>query len=263
LPAKGGYNGIDYVSLQWLADHRRIRVRLGGTPPGMKAMLLAAGRGERMGELSTAAPKPLLRPNDEALIERQIRLLREAGITDLVVNLSYRGALIRELLGDGTRYGVAIRYSEEGEPPLETAGGIVKALPLLGPQPFLVVNADIVTDFDYRSLARRAGEHAASATGLLGTLVLVPNPAHHPGGDYGIDASGLASVHATHLTFAGISLLHPELFANTAAGRAPLRPLLDAAIAARRLAAVRHDGLWIDVGTPARFAAARRALLAC
>lgn len=226
----------------------------------MKAMLLAAGRGERMGGLTAAMPKPLLRPDGEALIERQIRLLCSAGITELVINLSYRAAQVRSLLGDGHRYSVCIEYSEEGDPPLETAGGIVRALPQLGPDPFLLVNSDIVTDFDYPGLVRSAGKHDAGPTGLLGTLVLVPNPAHHRSGDFGIDARGLATAEEPRLTYSGIAVLHPDLFARCAPGRAPLRPLLDAAVAAGRLAARRHDGLWIDVGTPERFAQARRAL---
>jgi MurNAc alpha-1-phosphate uridylyltransferase len=158
------------------------------------------------------------------------------------------------MLGDGRRYGVSITYSEEGEPPLETAGGIVRALPLLGSEPFIVANCDIVTDFDYAQLSRVA---LGNAGGLLGTLVLVPNPDHHPAGDFGIDAGGYACTAGERLTFAGISLLHPALFAGHAAVRAPLRPILDAAIAHRRLGAIAFSGLWIDVGTPERLSAAR------
>lgn len=220
----------------------------------MKAMLLAAGRGVRMGELTADRPKPLLSLGDETLAERQLRLLRRAGIRDVVINLSYLGALIREMLGDGRRYGVAIAYSEEGEPPLETAGGIVHALALLGNEPFIVANADIVTDFDYARLVRIARDGPED---LLGTLVLVGNPAHHPGGDFGIDADGRACAGGAKLTYSGIAVFRPELFAGLAAERAPLRPVFDAAIAQRRLGALRYDGLWIDVGTPERLAAAR------
>jgi MurNAc alpha-1-phosphate uridylyltransferase len=220
----------------------------------MKAMLLAAGRGERMGELTADRPKALLSLGTETLVERQLRLLRRAGVRDVVINLSYHGALIREMLGDGRRYATQITYSEEGEPPLETAGGIVRALPLLGNEPFIVVNADIVTDFDYARLTRII---AGDLGKLLGILVLVPSPAHHRAGDFGIDARGLASADGERLTFSGISLLHPDLFAGHMAVRAPLRPILDAAIAGRRLGALRYDGVWIDVGTPGRLEAAR------
>jgi MurNAc alpha-1-phosphate uridylyltransferase len=220
----------------------------------MKAILLAAGRGERMGELTDDRPKPLLSLGQETLIERQLRLLRRAGIREVVINLSYHGELIREMLADGRRYGVEIQYSDEGEPPLETAGGIVRALPLLGDEPFVVTNADIVTDFDYASLIARANKIAGD---LLGMLVLVSNPPHHPHGDFSIDADGIACATGARLTYSGIAVLRPELFSDCADGRAPLRPIFDAAIAKRQLAAVSYDGLWIDVGTPERLAAAR------
>lgn len=220
----------------------------------MKAMLLAAGRGERMGDLTADRPKALLSLGAETLIERQLRLLRRAGVRDVVVNVSYLGTLIMELLGDGRRYGTEIYYSQEGEPPLETAGGIAQALPLLGTAPFLVVNADVITDFDYARLIAIAAQESRD---LLGTLVLVPNPDHHAGGDFGINSAGLASDSGERLTFAGISVLHPELFTGVAAVRTPLRPVFDTAIARQRLGAVRHDGIWIDVGTPERLAAAR------
>ena len=217
-------------------------------------MLLAAGRGERMGELTADRPKPLLSLGQETLAERQLRLLRRAGIREIVMNLSYHGQLIREMLGDGRRYGVAIEYSEEGEPPLETAGGIVRALPLLGDAPFIVTNADIVTDFDYARLVARAQKGLGD---LLGLLVLVKNPAHHPNGDFGIDTEGYACAQGQRLTYAGISVFRRELFAGHADARAPLRPVFDAAIERRRLGAMRFDGVWIDVGTPERLAAAR------
>jgi MurNAc alpha-1-phosphate uridylyltransferase len=220
----------------------------------MKAMLLAAGRGERMGELTEDRPKPLLSLGQETLVERQLRLLCRAGIREIVMNLSYHGALIREMLGDGRRYGVAIEYSEEGEPPLETAGGIVHALPLLGDAPFIVANADVVTDFDYALLAARTQKGLED---LLGLLVLTANPVHHPDGDFGIDAEGYACASGERFTYAGIAVFRPELFAGRSATRAPLRPIFDAAIERRLLGAMHFDGLWIDVGTPERLAAAR------
>jgi len=220
----------------------------------MKAMVLAAGRGERMGELTVDRPKPLLSLGAETLIERQLRLLRRAGIRDVVVNLSHHGQLIAEMLGDGRRYGVEIVYSDEGEPPLETAGGIVRVLSLLGDSAFLVVNSDVVTNFDYARLVQMS---ETLSEDLLGVLVLVPNPPHHPSGDFGIDANGLACADGPRLTFSGISLLRPELFAANRDGHAPLRPIFDAAIARGRLAAIAWDGVWIDVGTPARLEEAR------
>jgi MurNAc alpha-1-phosphate uridylyltransferase len=214
-------------------------------------MVLAAGRGERMGALTETLPKPLLDIGGETLIDRQIRLLAAAGIRDIVVNVSHLGAALRAHLGTGARYGVRIAYSDEGSPPLETAGGIIAALPLLGDSPFLVVNADVVTDFPFDRLKPTPGS---------GTLVLVPNPAHHAGGDFGCDAQGWATSATPRFTYAGISVLHPELFAGRRHGRLRLRPILDAAIAARRLRARIYSGLWIDVGTPERLTDARHAL---
>ncbi|HUF73599.1 MAG TPA: nucleotidyltransferase family protein [Gammaproteobacteria bacterium] len=209
----------------------------------MRAMILAAGRGTRMGRLTQSTPKPLLDLNGESLIERHLKRLAAAGVDDVVINLSYLGERIREALGDGERYGVRIRYSQEPARPLETAGGIVKALPLLGDKPFLVVNSDVVSDFDYAALEIGA---------LSGVLVLVPNPAHHPGGDYGVDGASRLTHAEPKYTFAGISLLSPTLFAGLPPGRRPLTEVFDAGIAARSVGAVVHSGLWIDVGTPER-----------
>lgn len=217
----------------------------------MRAMILAAGRGERMGALTAARPKPLLSVGDESLIERQLRLLRAAGVTRAVINLSYRGEQIRAALGDGDRYGVALDYSLEPEPPLETAGGIVAALPLLGAAPFMLVNADVVADFDPARLV---------LDGALGCLVLVPNPDHNAAGDYGLAADGRLVAAAPRFTYAGISLLAPELFAGLAPGRRPLSAVFDAAIARGELRGVVHEGLWLDVGTPERLAAATAVL---
>jgi MurNAc alpha-1-phosphate uridylyltransferase len=214
----------------------------------MKAMILAAGRGERMGELTARTPKPLLTIGDAPLIEHHVRRLAASGVAEIVINLSYRGTQIRAALGAGERFGVSIVYSEEGEPPLETAGGIVHAMPLLGTEPFVLVNSDIFCDFDFAALVDAAREP---------TLVLVANPEHHPRGDFGIDAAGRVSAEPPLLTYAGIALFDPQTFAALAPGRRQLKPLLDAAIARRELRALRHDGLWIDVGTPQRLETAR------
>jgi MurNAc alpha-1-phosphate uridylyltransferase len=211
-------------------------------------MILAAGRGERMGALTAAQPKPLLTIGGRPLIEHHVARLAACGVTELVINLSYRGSQIREHLGNGSRFGVSIAYSEEGEPPLETAGGIVHALPLLGREPFLLVNSDVFTDFDFGVLLARPPRP---------TLVLVPNPAHHPRGDFGLDAAGLVSAAPPLLTYAGLAALDAQSFAGLEPGRRPLKPLLDAAIARRELLGLSFEGLWLDVGTPERLEEAR------
>jgi MurNAc alpha-1-phosphate uridylyltransferase len=217
----------------------------------MKAMILAAGRGERMGALTATRPKPLLEVGGESLIERHVARLAASGIDEVVINLSYRGAQLRERLGNGSRWSVAIAYCEEGEPPLETAGGIVNALPLLGAEPFLLVNSDVLTDFDFRALLRGDWRQG---------IVLVPNPAHHPRGDFGLDDDGWATAAPPLLTYAGIAVLDPALFAGLPAGRRPLKPLLDLAIERRALRGRVFEGLWIDVGTPERLEEARLAV---
>lgn len=216
-------------------------------------MILAAGRGERMGALTAMTPKPLLELGGESLLARQMRRLAVAGIREVVVNLSYRGDQIRDALGDGSRFGLRVRYSQEPEVPLETAGGIVRALPLLGDRPFLLVNADVVSDVAYEELA--LGD-------ALGMLVLVPNPGHHPGGDYGIDADARLTRDAPRYTYSGISVLSPALFAGLRPGRRPLSEVFEAALARRELTGMLHEGLWFDVGTPERLARAASALAA-
>lgn len=203
-----------------------------------------------MGALTAATPKPLLELAGQTLIERWLSSLAASGIGTVVINLSYRGEQIREAVGDGGRFGLRVEYSDEGPEPLETAGGIVQALPLLGRSPFVVVNADVVSDFDCATLQPGSG---------LGTLVLVPNPVHHPTGDYGIDADSRLTRAEPRYTFAGISLLSPELFAGLERGRRPLSDVFDAAIAAGTLHGIVHDGFWMDIGTPARLEIARAA----
>ena len=212
-------------------------------------MILAAGRGERMGALTDDQPKPLLTIGGVSLIEHHVARLEASGVREIVINLSYRGRQIRDQLGDGTRFGVTIVYSDEGEPPLETAGGIVHALPLLGAAPFLLVNADVFTDFDHRGLVAETRP----------SIVLVPNPVHHPHGDFGLDERGRVRAEPPLLTYAGIALLTPAMFAGLPHGRAPLKPVLDAAIACGDLRGLLFEGLWIDVGTPERLDAARAA----
>jgi len=199
--------------------------------------------------LTADEPKPLLAIGGVPLIEGQLTRLAAASFREVVINLSYRGAQIRDRLGDGSRFGVTIAYSEEGEPPLETAGGIVHARPLLGAAPFLLVNSDVYTDLDLRAFA----DDARSST-----LLLVPNPAHNPHGDFGLDERGLVTAQEPKLTYGGVAVLDTELFAGLAPGRRPLKPVLDDAIARGVLRGQFYDGVWVDVGTPERLDEARR-----
>ena len=212
----------------------------------MKAMLLAAGRGERMRPLTDSIPKPLLKVGPRMLIERHLLALAAAGVHDIVVNLSWLGERIRAALGDGSQWGVTIHYSEEGPVPLETGGGIFQALPRLGPEPFVVVNGDILTDFSFATLRL-----PPDATGHL---VLVYNPAHHARGDFSLEDGRVALPGARTYTFSGIALYRPEFFAGCTAGRFPLLPLFKRAIAARALSGEHYAGAWSDVGTPQRLA---------
>jgi MurNAc alpha-1-phosphate uridylyltransferase len=210
-------------------------------------MILAAGRGERMRPLTDTVPKPLLRVHGTPLIERHVERLARAGIERIVVNLAWLGSLIREHLGDGSRHGVSITYSEESPRALETAGGIFRALPLLGADPFLVVNGDIFTEYAFEHLAL-AGERDAH-------LVLVPNPPQHPRGDFGLNGDVAAAVAERQYTFAGIAAYRNEFFAGCEDGVFPLKPLLLRSMAGQRCGAELYTGVWEDVGTPERLAA--------
>lgn len=221
----------------------------------MKAMLLAAGRGERMRPLTDRCPKPLLEVRGRPLIAWHLRALARVGIHEVVINLSWLGAMIREVLGTGERHGVHIRYSDEGEPPLETGGGIQRALPLLGTEPFLLVNGDVFTDLDPGSLRLPPDS--------LAHLVLVPNPPHHPRGDFDLRDGRIVAGPADRLTYSGIGILDPALLAGAAPGRFPLLPWLVKARDAGRLSGQRHEGYWLDVGTPARLADLERHLAVC
>ncbi len=222
----------------------------------MRAMILAAGYGKRMRPLTDHTPKPLLEAGGRPLIEYHLESLRRAGIQDLVINTGWLGEQLEAHLGDGGRLGVSIRWSREGTP-LETAGGIRRALPLLGGEPFVLVNGDIWTDYDFRGLIE------APAGDDLARLVLVDNPAHHDGGDFHLTADGRVSDNAgPRLTYAGIARLDPALFAALDEGERRLAPLLRAAIAAGRVSGEHHHGHWWDIGTPERLAALNRFLAA-
>jgi len=214
----------------------------------MKAMILAAGKGERMRPLTLHTPKPLVQAGDKRLIEYHLEALAKAGFTDIVINHAWLGEQIERYLGDGAQFGVRIRYSAEGEP-LETGGGIFQALPLLGAEPFLVVNGDIWTDYDFTRLRQPLRG--------LAHLVMVDNPAHHPsGGDFYLHQGVLHDVApgADNLTFSGISVLDPQLFAGCSAGAFKLAPLLREAMAKGLVTGEKMTGRWIDVGTLERLA---------
>lgn len=215
-----------------------------------KAMILAAGRGERMRPLTDRVPKALLEAGGRPLIVHLIGRLARAGITELVVNVSHLADQIERRLGDGSNLGVRVSYSRE-ETPLETGGGITYAMPLLGSAPFVVVNSDVYTNFDF---ARVESAVAALERGVCDAyLVLVDNPAHHPEGDFCL-RSGRASMDGTvRLTFSGIGVYSPQLFSPAQRGnRFPLMAVLAPAMARGRVGAEHHRGVWLDVGTPAR-----------
>ncbi len=215
----------------------------------MKAMILAAGKGERMRPLTLTRPKPLIEVNGRPLIEHHIQALAAAGITDLVINHAWLGDQLEAVLGDGSRLGVSIRFSAEGEP-LETGGGIFRALPLLGSEPFMLINGDIRTDVDFAALALPAG--------CLAHLVLVDNPVHHPSGDFGLVDGRITLEALEKLTYSGIAVLHPQLFSDCTAGAFKLVDVLRPAIVAGQVSGQRLAGRWVDVGTLERLAEAQQ-----
>lgn len=215
----------------------------------MKAMILAAGRGERMRPLTDHTPKPLLQAGGKPLIVWHIERLVRAGITDLIINHAHLGVQIEQALGDGQQFGARIRYSAEGAA-LETAGGIANALHLLGEQPFAVVNGDIYCDYDFSHLPHCAAALANSVD--MAHLVLVNNPEHNLKGDFGLHESRVTDS-ASRFTFSGIGLYKPQLFADIPRGtKAPLAPMLREQIAAGKVSGEYHRGTWVDVGTPQR-----------
>ena len=217
-------------------------------------MILAAGRGERMRPLTDHTPKPLLPAGGKPLIVWHLERLAAAGFQEIVINHAHLGEQIAAALGDGSRWGLSIAYSPEPPGALETAGGIARALPLLGNEAFLVVNGDIWCDWDF---------HRAFTLGdRLAHLVMVPNPVQHAGGDFSLDGDRIVFAgNGPTLTYAGIAVYSPRFFAGVAPGQAlKLRPLFDAAIAAGTLTGEQHAGRWVDVGTPERLAELDRSL---
>ncbi len=211
----------------------------------MKAMILAAGRGERMQQLTETTPKPLLKANGKPLIEYNLEQLVDAGFKEIVINIAYLGNQIVSHLGDGSRWGIDIVYSDEGTQALETAGGIHNALPLLGNDPFLVINADIAFEFELTSLLQKKIK--------LAHLVLIPNPAHHPEGDFHLDNNGIACLTGKpQYTYSGIGIFHPKLFHDLQPGIKRLAPILRSVMHEARVSAELYTGFWLDIGTPER-----------
>ena len=213
----------------------------------MKAIILSAGRGERMQPLTNSTPKPLLEVDSKSLIEHTIEALVNAGIINIVINYAHLGEQFPSKLGDGSRYNATIEYSNEQDGRLETAGGIVKALPLLGEDPFLVVNGDIWTDYPFREL-----EKAKLNSKILCHLVLVNNPEHNPKGDFSLASGLLSQAEQKKLTYSGIGIFHPSLFTNLKLEPKPLKPILLSAIAAQQVSGEVYSGQWFDIGTVER-----------
>lgn len=211
----------------------------------MRGMILAAGRGERMGKLTAELPKPLLQVAGRYLIEYVIASFKRAGITEIMINVSYHAEQIKAALGDGSRYGVTLFYSEESER-LETGGGIFKALPWLGKSPFLVMSSDIITDLPLEKLSLKTNDTAH--------LVMVENPSYHPRGDFGLEAGRILQQQPTY-TFASIGVYHPDLFAGCKPGRFRLTEVLLPAILNARVSGELYTGLWENIGTEADLAA--------
>lgn len=218
----------------------------------MKAMILAAGLGKRMRPLTDHTPKPLLKVGNKVLIEYHLEKLANAGFSEIVINTSYLADKIESYLGDGGRYGLSIRFSREPESPLETGGGIFKALPLLGTEPFLVVNGDVWSDYPFEQLQLPQNQ--------LAHLVLVDNPDHNPKGDFAIKAGQIDASGENCFTYSGIGVYHPQLFSGCVSGAFPLAPLLREKMEQGLVSGERYSGYWLDVGTPERLELLERSI---
>ncbi len=210
----------------------------------MKAMILAAGRGERLRPLTDKTPKPLISVAGKSLIEYHIEKLVKAGITEIIINTAWLAEKIHQQLGDGSNYNTSIVYSDEGEA-LETAGGIINALPLLADEPFLVVNGDIWCDFDFSTLAELGTDRQAH-------LVLVNNPAHHPKGDFALSGELIKNTGQPMYTYSGIGIYHPDFFSAQKKGASPLAPIIREKCEQNLVSGQYHTGQWTDVGTVER-----------
>ena len=212
----------------------------------MRAMVLAAGRGDRMRPLTDHTPKPLLEVRGKALIEYHLAALQQAGVNEVVINHAWLGEQIESRLGNGDRYGLRIEYSPEIPEALETAGGIIQALARLGTEPFIVINGDIWCDYPLQRLPHHPDG--------LAHLVMVDNPPHNPQGDFCLNNGSLQAEGESKLTYSGIGVYHPQLFAGLEPGIRPLAPLLRNAMAAGQVSGEHYRGRWYDIGTPERLA---------
>lgn len=209
----------------------------------MKAMILAAGKGQRMLPLTQHCPKPLLTVGNTTLIEKNIHALKQAGVSEIIINIHYHGHQISDRLGNGERYGIPIRYSDESQQLLGTGGGIHHALPLLGDEPFIVIGSDIWTDYPLKNLTSKNVSHAH--------LILVPNPSFHPCGDFSLNDSGKVTTPSSPtVTFASIGVFHPQLFANSPSQQYELSNVLNPAINDQLVTGEIYNNTWWNVGTP-------------
>ncbi|MCF6253681.1 MAG: nucleotidyltransferase family protein [Thiomicrorhabdus sp.] len=224
----------------------------------MKAMILAAGRGNRLRPLTDTVPKPLIPVCGKPLIEYHIEKLAAIGITDIVINHAWLGEVLETSLGNGKRWGVNIEYSPEPEGGLETAGGIIQALPLLGNAPFLVLNGDVYCDFSFDSLLQTAQQMQLDSS-LLAHLILVPSPNHNQTGDFDLNEQQQV-IPQGELTFSGLSVLSPALFKGVEGGRKKLAPILRQAMEKRHVTGEIYQGIWSDVGTVERLAETHKML---
>jgi MurNAc alpha-1-phosphate uridylyltransferase len=210
-----------------------------------RVMILAAGEGRRMRPLTDSLPKPLIEVDGKPLLAFHLERLVAAGFTDIVVNASYFSEQIEAFCGDGSRWGCHVKVVVEPKP-LETAGGILNALPLLGDEPFALVNGDVFTHYPFEQLRRHDLKND------LAHLVMIPNPTHHPEGDFQLSETRIVEAQTSRTTFSGLSVMSPHLFAGLAPGKLALRPVLDQAITLKRVSGELFSGLWSDVGTPDR-----------
>lgn len=224
-----------------------VRVKKRNVTAQMKAMLLAAGRGERMRPLTDETPKPLLRAGGKPLLQYHIEALVAAGVTDIVVNVAWQSKKLRDWLGDGSRFAARVTVSDEGDTALETGGGVFRALPLLGAEPFWLVNGDVYIDYKFAPPRLAAADFAH--------LLLVPNPEHNVAGDFALAGDRVSNKGSHMYTYSGVAVLHPRLFAGQRDGAFPLAPLLRAAADNGQLGGELVNSYWCDVGTPERLAA--------
>ncbi|WP_373019470.1 N-acetylmuramate alpha-1-phosphate uridylyltransferase MurU [Thiomicrorhabdus sp.] len=224
----------------------------------VKAMILAAGRGNRLRPLTDTIPKPLVPLCGKPLIEYHIEKLAAAGVQEIVINHAWLGEQIEQALGNGERWGLKIVYSAEPEGGLETAGGIINALPLLGDEAFLVVNGDVYTDMDFAPLIEQVRSLSGDGN-RLAHLVLVPSPEFNAKGDFGLNTDSRVQSEGEH-TFAGLSVLHPNLFKDMEVGFIKLAPILREAMQAGKVSGVLYEGFWSDIGTHERLHEAERLL---